>query len=69
MSGLAATLRASEPGTRVLLTLDDGREIVGALGEVNGETVDVDETRVELRKVKRLRLEFGASRDRPRQAA
>jgi len=68
MSGLAATLRAADPGTRVRLVLDDGSEVSGELGAVNGETVEVDGTSVELKTVKRLGLEFGA-RARPRQAA
>ena len=72
MSGLAATLREAEPGTRVRLVLDDGREITGALRDVDDETVDIDETRVELRRVRRLKLEFGSARQsgaRPKQAA
>jgi hypothetical protein len=62
MSGLAATLREAEPGTRVRLVLDDGREVTGALRGVNGETVDLDETHVELGRVRRLKLEFGSAR-------
>lgn len=58
MSGLAATLRAADPGTRVRLLLEDGREVSGALRGVNGETVDLDKGRVELGQVKRIRLEF-----------
>ena len=70
MSGLAATLRAADPGTRVKLVLDDGREVGGSLRGVSGETVDLDEEKVELRKVKRLCLEFGsAARNGRRQAA
>jgi hypothetical protein len=61
VSGLAATLRAADPGTRVKLTLDDGREVGGSLRGVNGETVDLDEARVELRRVRRLCLEFGSA--------
>jgi hypothetical protein len=61
VSGLAATLRAADPGTRVKLTLDDGREVGGSLRGVKGETVDLDEARVELHKVKRLCLEFGSA--------
>ncbi len=68
MSGLAATLLAADPGTRVRLVLEDGSEVSGELGTVNGETVEVDGKSVELKTVKRLRLQFGA-RDRPRQAA
>jgi hypothetical protein len=72
VSGLAATLREAELGTRVRLVLDDGREITGALRGVNDETVDLDEIRVELRRVRRLKLEFGSaprSGARPKQAA
>jgi len=70
VSGLAATLRAADPGTRVKLVLDDGSEVGGSLRGVNGETVDLDETRVELRKVKRLCIEFGsATRNGRRKAA
>ena len=68
MSGLAATLLAADPGTLVRLVLDDGSEVSGALGAVNGETVKVDGRSVELKTVKRLGLEFG-TRERPRQAA
>jgi hypothetical protein len=56
VSGLAATLRTAEPGTRVLLLLDDGSERSGALRSVKGETVDLDGERVELARVKRVRL-------------
>jgi hypothetical protein len=61
VSGLAATLRAAEPGTRVRLLLDDGREVTGALRGVNGETVDLDEMRIELGQVKSIRLEFSST--------
>jgi hypothetical protein len=72
VSGLAATLREAEPGTRVRLVLDDGREITGALGRVGDETVELDENHVELRRVTRLKLEFGSAQRsgaRPKQAA
>lgn len=61
-SGLAATLRAAEPGTQVRLMLNDGSERSGALRGVNGETVDLDGERVELSEVKRVRLELGGRR-------
>jgi hypothetical protein len=62
MSGLAATLRQAEPGTRVRLVMDDGSEVAGALGRVNGETVDLDDgdQHIELRNVKRMNLEFSS---------
>ena len=60
MSGLAATLRTAEPGTRVRLVLDDGSEVTGDLRAVNGETVDIGDKQVELRTVKRLAMQFGA---------
>jgi hypothetical protein len=68
MSGLAATLREAELGTRVHLLLDDGETVTGMLRGVNGESVDIDDMRVELRRVKRLRLQFSAV-PRPRAAA
>ncbi|MGH2982507.1 MAG: hypothetical protein ACRDKV_10760 [Solirubrobacterales bacterium] len=70
MSGLAATLREAEPGTRVRLILVDGSEVSGALRGVNGETVDLDKGSFELRQVKRLRLDLStAPRGPQRQAA
>jgi hypothetical protein len=64
MSGLAATLREAEPGTRVRLVMEDGSEVAGALGRVNGETVDLDDQHIELRNVKRMNLEFSSTRSR-----
>lgn len=63
MSGLAATLREAEPGTRVRLVLEDGSEVAGALGRVNDETVDLDDgdQQIELRQVKRMNLEFSST--------
>jgi hypothetical protein len=63
LSGLAATLREAEPGTRVSLVLEDGEEIAGALGEVSGETVDLDDEgrQIDLAQVKRLRLDFSST--------
>jgi hypothetical protein len=63
MSGLAATLREAEPGTRVRLVMEDGSEVAGALGRVNDETVDLDDgdQQIELRQVKRMNLEFSST--------
>jgi hypothetical protein len=74
MSGLAATLREAEPGTRVRLVMEDGSEVAGALRRVNGETVDLDDgdQQIELRQVKRVNLEFSStpkSRARRKRAA
>jgi hypothetical protein len=66
MSGLEATLREAEPGMTVSLLLDDGSEISGVLGHVNEEVVDVDDMTVELRRVKRVRVQFSSA---PRKAA
>jgi hypothetical protein len=62
MSGLAATLREAEPGTRVRLVMEDGSEVAGALGRVDDETVDLDDgdQHIELRNVKRMNLEFSS---------
>jgi hypothetical protein len=50
MSGLAATLREAEPGTQVRLRMRDGSEVAGALSDVNGESIGLDDgsMRVEL---------------------
>jgi hypothetical protein len=64
MSGLAATLREAELGTRVHLLLDDGEIVSGALRGVNGEWVELGDMRIELRRVKRLKLQFGSERRR-----
>jgi hypothetical protein len=74
MSGLAATLREAEPGTRVRLVMEDGSEVAGALGRVDDETVDLDDgdQHIELRNVKRMNLEFSSprrSRAQPKRAA
>jgi hypothetical protein len=61
LTGIAATLREAEPGTKVRVVLEDGREITGALRAVDGESVDIDEWRVDLRQVKRLNLEFSSA--------
>ena len=74
MSGLAATLREAEPGTRVRLMMEDGSVVAGAFGRVDGETVDLDDgdQQIELGKVKRMNLEFSStpkSRARRKRAA
>ena len=62
MSGLAATLRMADPGTRVRFKMRDGSEVAGELSDVNGESIGLDDgQRVELRKVARIRLEYGAA--------
>jgi hypothetical protein len=70
LTGLAATLRAAEPGIHVRLVLEDGREVAGALRAVNGESVDLDngEGQVDLGQVERVLLEFSPGRKQaPRQ--
>jgi hypothetical protein len=71
MSGLAATLREAEPGTQVRLKMRDGSEVSGALRDVNGESIGLDDgrKRVELKKVARIRLEFGSVPRKREQAA
>jgi hypothetical protein len=72
MSGLAATLRQIDPGTRVRMEMRDGSEVSGTVGDVNGESVSLDDGggMVELAQVRRICLEFGeAPQPRPRQAA
>lgn len=64
MSGLAATLREAEPGTKLRLVLKDGNEVAGTFSGVNGESVSLDDgqRRIELKQVKRLYLEFGSTK-------
>lgn len=60
MSGLAATLRETDPGTRVRMEMRDGTEVSGTVGEVNGESIALNGGGVvELRQVRRIVLEFG----------
>jgi hypothetical protein len=61
MSGLAATLRETDPGTKIRLEMRDGSEMVGTVGDVNGESVLLSDGGgvVELRQVRRVVLEFG----------
>jgi hypothetical protein len=63
MTGLAAALRETEPGIKIRLLLQDGREVAGAFHGVNGETVDLGngDQRIELRDVKRVNLEFSSA--------
>jgi hypothetical protein len=69
MSGLAATLREAQPGTMVRLELKDGREVAGAIRGVNGESVSLEGSKkgIELRKVRRVILEFSSAPSRKRQ--
>jgi hypothetical protein len=61
-TGLAATLREAGPGIRVRFELVDGDSVAGSVGSVNGDLVDLDDgKRVDLRKVKRLSLEFSSA--------
>jgi len=72
MSGLAATLRQIDPGTKVRMEMRDGSEVSGTVGDVNGESVSLDDGggTVELRQVRRVCLEFGeAPKQRPKQVA
>jgi hypothetical protein len=61
MSGLAATLREIDPGTKVRLEMRDGSEMSGTIANVSGESVSLDNGGgvVELRQVRRVVLEFG----------
>lgn len=68
MSGLAATLRQTEPGTRVRIEMRDGSEVSGTVAAVNGESVSLDNGGgvVELRQVRRVVLEFGETPEQRR---
>jgi hypothetical protein len=63
LNSLAATLREAEPGIKVRLVFEDGREVAGAFRGINGETVDLGDgnQRIELRDVKRVNLEFSSA--------
>jgi hypothetical protein len=65
-TGLAATLREAGPGITVRFELADGDSVAGSVGSVQGDLVDLDDgKRIDLRKVKRVKLEFSsASRKR-----
>ncbi len=70
MSGLAATLRETEPGTRVRLQMRDGSEVTGTIGDVDDESVSLDGGgEVELKRVRRIVLEYGEAPPQPRQRA
>jgi hypothetical protein len=74
MSGLAATLRETDPGTRVRIEMRDGSEVSGRVAEVSGESVSLDDGGgvVELDQVRRVVLEYGEtpnSGQRRKQAA
>ena len=73
MSGLAATLRETDPGTKVRMEMRDGSEVSGTIGDINGESVALKDGGgvVELRQVRRIVLEFGEApaERRPKQAA
>lgn len=73
MSGLATTLRETDPGTRVRMEMRDGSEVSGTIGEVNGESVVLKDGGgvVELRQVRRVVLEYGETpkQRRSKQAA
>jgi hypothetical protein len=61
MSGLAATLRETDPGTKVRMEMRDGSEVSGTIGDIHGESVALKDGGgvVELRQVRRIVLEFG----------
>jgi hypothetical protein len=61
-TGLAATLREAGPGISVRFDLADGDSVVGSVGSVSGDLVDLDNgKRIDLRKVKRVNLEFSSA--------
>jgi hypothetical protein len=61
-TGLAATLREAGPGILVRFELADGNSVAGSVGSVKGDLVDlVDGKRIDLRKVKRVNLEFSSA--------
>jgi hypothetical protein len=60
-TGLAATLREAGPGISVRFDLTDGDSVVGSVGSVQGDLVNLDDgKRIDLRKVKRVNLEFSS---------
>lgn len=67
-SALAATLREIEPGTRVRLVFRSGREVSGRFSGVSDSTIELDngDTRIPVREVERLFMEFGARPHRRR---
>jgi protoporphyrinogen oxidase len=62
VSSLAATLREAEPGIGVRLVLEDGSEVAGVFRCVDGDVVELDDgaKRVDLRRVKRVNLDFSS---------
>ncbi len=58
-------MREIEPGTHVRLVFRSGREVSGRFAGVSGSTIELDNgnTRIPLREVERLFMEFGS---RPR---
>jgi hypothetical protein len=61
-TGLGATLREAGPGITVRFELADGNSVVGSVGSVQGDLVDLDDgKRIDLRKVKRVNLEFSSA--------
>jgi hypothetical protein len=61
-TGLAATLREAGPGIPVRFEFVDGASVVGSVGSVQGDLVDLDDgKRIDLRKVKRVNLEFSSA--------
>ena len=60
-TGLAATLREAGPGISVRFELTDGDSVVVSVGSVQGDLVNLDDgKRIDLRKVKRVNLEFSS---------
>ncbi len=61
-TGLAATLREAGPGIRVRFELTDGNQVAGAVGNLEGDQVDLDDgKRIDLRLVKRVSIEFSSA--------
>jgi hypothetical protein len=58
MNSLAATLREAEPGIKIRLLYEDGREVSGVFRGVSGDAVDLENGagRVDLTQVKRVDL-------------
>ena len=67
-TGLAATLREAGPGVVVCFELADGNEVTGAVGALEGDRVKLEGggREVDLRQVKRVRLEFSSAPKRKR---
>jgi hypothetical protein len=56
-------MREIEPGTHVRLVFRSGREVSGQFSGVSGSTIELDNgnTRIPLREVERLFMEFGSA--------